>query len=511
MNRDGQTTSLWQATGPEHQPQNSWSPETVYDAIIVGAGITGLTTALLLQEQGKKCIIAEVHNLGFGTTSGTTAHLNTMMDATYDVVESDFGAEGAKLLHSSARESIERIEGLIGKYGIDCGFSYQPGYLLAQDDKEEKDLEKIVEGATRAGAEAGYSDSVPVPLPFVKAARFERQAQFHATRYLDGLAKAYETAGGVLLHSCVVSKVEFKNQEYAVETSLGSIKGKTLVYATQIPQGINLLHFRCAPYRSYAIACQLSNEDYPQGLAYDMKDPYNYFRTQEVDGRRYLIAGGFDHKTGHGENSERCFTELEAFVKKHFDVASVDYRWSSQYWNASDGLPYIGHVPGADEGTYTGTGYGGNGLIYGTLAGAMISDAILGKENPYADLLKPSRIKPIAGFADFVKENLDVVSQFVGKRFSYQKISMLSELAAGEATLADWEGKKVALYKDDAGKVFAVDPVCPHAKCIVGWNSAERSWDCPCHGARYTPQGEMITGPARHGLTALLWEELDGD
>lgn len=512
MNRDGQTTSLWQDTVPDFKPTNSWSRETEYDAIIVGAGITGLTTALLLQEAGKRCIIAEAHNLGYGTTSGTTAHLNTMLDATYDVVARDFGESGAQLLHRAARESIGQIEALISRHAIDCGFSYQPGYLLAQDEREKDELEKIVEGAVRAGAAVICSDEVPVPLPFVKAARFEDQAQFHATRYLAGLAGAFDAAGGVLLEHAAVSKVTFKEGSYEVETSLGSIRGKTLVYATQIPQGINLLHFRCAPYRSYAMACTLSNPaDYPKGLAYDMKDPYNYFRTQEVDGGSYLIAGGFDHKTGHGDNTEKSFLELEAFVRSRFDVAEVAYRWSSQYWTSADGLPYIGPVPGGDEGTYTGTGYGGNGLIYGTLAGRMLSDAILGRENPYAELLKPSRIKPIAGFMEFVKENLDVVSQFIGKRFSYEKISTLSELAAGEATLADWEGKKVALYKDDAGKVFAVDPVCPHAKCIVGWNSAERSWDCPCHGARFTPQGEMITGPARHGLTPLLWESMDGD
>ena len=511
MNRDGQLHSIWQDTVADYAPANSWNHDTTYDVLIVGAGITGLTTGLLLQRAGKKCIIAEAHNLGFGTTSGTTAHLNTMLDTTYDVAERDFGAEGAKLLHSAAKESIEQIDAFVQELGIDCGFSYQPGYLLAQDEKEAGNLQKIVEGAVRAGAQVSYSDTAPVPLPFVKAARFEGQAQFHATRYLTGLASAYEAAGGILLEHAPVSKVSFKDKIYEVETSLGAIKAQKLVYATHLPQGINLLHFRCAPYRSYAVACKLSDDNYPEGLAYDMKDPYNYFRTQEIDGQPYLIAGGFDHKTGHGENTDQCFRQLEAFVRNHYDVASIDYSWSSQYWTASDGLPYIGQVPGADEGTYTGTGYGGNGLIFGTLAGKMLCDAIMQRENRYADLLKPSRIKPIAGFAEFVKENLDVVSQFINKRFSYEKISTLSELAAGEATLADWEGKKVALYKNEAGKVFAVDPVCPHAKCIVGWNSAEKSWDCPCHGARYTPQGEMITGPARHGLTPLIWEGMDGD
>jgi glycine/D-amino acid oxidase-like deaminating enzyme/nitrite reductase/ring-hydroxylating ferredoxin subunit len=511
MKRDGATRSLWQDTVQDYSPVNGWERETVYDVLIVGAGITGLTTAVKLQQAGKKCIIAEAHSLGFGTTGGTTAHLNTLLDSTYDQVEKDFGEDEARLLHDAARGAINQIADYVERFGIDCGFSYQPGYLLAQNDKETDELQKLVEASVRAGVAVNYADSVPVPLPFVKAARFEDQAQFHATRYLDGLARAYEDAGGVLLYNAAVSKVAKEDEVFTVECSLGTIKSKNLVYATHLPQGINILDFRCAPYRSYAMAVTLSDGNYPQGLAYDMKDPYHYFRTHEVDGKTYAIVGGYDHKTGHEDNTDRCFAELEAYIRGVYDVASVDYRWSSQYYTSADGLPYIGHLPGADAGVYCGTGYEGNGMIHGTVAGQLISDLILGLPNPYTDLFKPSRIKPIAGFTEFVKENFDVVSQFIGKRFSYEKISTLSELAPGQATLADWEGKKVALYKDEKGKVFAVDPVCPHAKCIVGWNSAERSWDCPCHGARYTPQGEMITGPARHGLTPLLWEQMDGD
>jgi nitrite reductase/ring-hydroxylating ferredoxin subunit len=168
-------------------------------------------------------------------------------------------------------------------------------------------------------------------------------------------------------------------------------------------------------------------------------------------------------------------------------------------------------LPGADDGIYTATGFEGNGITLGSMAGKILSDLVLERENAYADLLRPGRIKPIAGFVEFVKENADVVSQFIGKRLSYDRISTLAELAPGSATVAIWEGMKVALYKDEQGKVHALDPVCKHAGCIVAWNNAERSWDCPCHGARYTPHGEMITGPARAGLTPLLWESVEGD
>jgi glycine/D-amino acid oxidase-like deaminating enzyme/nitrite reductase/ring-hydroxylating ferredoxin subunit len=511
MNRDGQQISLWQNTAPTHRPVNSWSRETSYDALIIGAGITGLTTALLLQEQGLKCIVAEAHNVAFGTTGGTTAHLNTMLDTPYNQVAKDFGTDRSKLLRQACAEAISLVKFLSGKYNIDAGFAYRDGFLIAQDEKELDQLTEIVNAATEAGDTVSYTDSIPVPLPFIKAARFEGQAQIHSTRYVSGLAHAYEHAGGVLLEHCVVTNVDKNDELFTADTSLGNIKAKKIVYATHIPPGINILHFRCAPYRSYAMAFRLSTGAYPNGLLYDLKDPYHYFRAQEVDGVQYIIAGGFDHKSGHEPNTEKPFLELEAYLRSIYDIASIDYCWSSQYFNAADGLPYIGHLPGANDGVYVGTGYGGNGMTLGSLAGKMLSDAVLGNENPYADLLSPARIKPIAGFLDFVKENADVVSQFIGKRFAYEKISTLSELAAGEATLADWEGKKVGLYKDEQGKVHAVDPVCPHAKCIVGWNVAERSWDCPCHGARYTPQGEMITGPARKGLTPLLWDSVDGD
>ncbi len=511
MNRDGKQKSIWQETVQAHQPLNSWSRENVYDALIIGAGITGLTTALLLQEEGLRCVVAEAHNIAFGTTGGTTAHLNTMLDTPYNIVERDFSAESARLLRQGCSEAISLVESLTKRHQIDCGFSYQPGYLIAETGKEADELSTIVEAAVRAGDQVAYSDSIPVPIPFIRAARYEGQAQMHATRYVHGLATAYEAGGGVLLQHCVVTNVDSREGIFAATTSLGVVKAKKVVYATHIPPGINILHFRCAPYRSYAMAFRLSSGEYPSGLAYDLKDPYHYFRTQEIEGQQYLIAGGFDHKTGHEENTEQPFRELEAYLRGIYDIASIDYRWSSQYYNAADGLPYIGQLPGAEDDVFVGTGYGGNGMTLGSLAGRILSDLVLERENPYTGLFRPGRIKPIAGFLDFVKENADVVSQFIGKRFAYEKISTLSELAAGEATLADWEGKKVALYKDRQGKVHAVDPVCPHAKCIVAWNRAEETWDCPCHGARYTPQGEMLTGPARKGLTPLLWEGMDGD
>jgi glycine/D-amino acid oxidase-like deaminating enzyme/nitrite reductase/ring-hydroxylating ferredoxin subunit len=509
MKRDGAQLSIWQEGIAAYQPANQWNKGEIYDVLIVGGGISGLSAAILMQLEGKKCILAEAHNLGFGTTGGTTAHLNTMLDTSYDVIEKKFDADAAKLVAAGCREAIDTIESLVNKYNIDCDFEYKPGYMYAETDEEVELLNKIEAAAKRAGIAIGCSDTLPVPFSFKKACRFDLQAQFHITKYLSGLAKAFEQEGGVILQQCMVGKIN-SGEYHTAETTLGEIKAHNVMYATHIPPGINLLHFRCAPYRSYTAAFTLKSGSCPNALVYDLKDPYNYFRTASINGKQYIIGGGFDHKTGHNKNTEQVFRELEAYLRNHFDIGSIDYKWSSQYYISTDGLPYIGKLPGHDT-IYAGTGYIGNGMILGTLSGKIICELISGKESAYAKLFDPSRIKPIAGFTEFVKENADVVSRFIGDRLSYNKIKSLVELAPGEATVTEWEGNTVAMYKEENGKLHILDAVCPHAKCIVAWNNAEKSWDCPCHGARYAPNGALLTGPATHGLTQIKWEDIEGD
>jgi glycine/D-amino acid oxidase-like deaminating enzyme/nitrite reductase/ring-hydroxylating ferredoxin subunit len=508
MKRDGALKSLWQDV-ESYQPGNTWNKDQVYDVLIVGGGITGLTTALLLQTHGKKCILAEAHNIGFGTTGGTTAHLNTVLDSSYKQIEKDFGKEGAQSVASATREAIDLVEGLTAKHNINADFSYEPGFILATNEDEADRLQEIIDASTRAGVVTNVTDHVPISVPFTKACRFEFQGRIHPTKYLNGLARSFEETGGIILQQCVVNNVE-NQQQFVADTSLGEIKADRVVYATHIPPGINILHFRCAPYRSYAQAFTLNSGSYPSGLIYDMKEPYNYYRSQTINGKEYVIAGGFDHKTGQEPNTEKVFTEQEAYYRQFFDIASVEYKWSSEYFTSADGLPYIGTLPGHEK-IYVGTGYSGNGITLGSLAAKMICDQIMDCDNKYRDLFNPSRIKPIAGFAEFVRENADVVSQFISKRLSFEKISTLVELAPGQASIAEWEGHKVALYKDEQGYVHAVDPVCPHAKCIVSWNSAEKSWDCGCHGSRFACNGSLLTGPARTDLTQVKWEDIEGD
>ncbi len=507
MKRDGATISLWQSGMPDYFSQSYSLTGQVYDVIIVGGGITGISTGLLLQKAGKKCLIAEAKSIGFGTTGGTTAHLNTIMDSPYTEIEKNFGDDNAQLLCSAAKQAIDLVEKNIADHNMDCGFSRQPGYLFSQDEKQAKELEDIFKASKKAGCDVVYSDSIPVPVKFNKAVIFKKQAQFHPSEYLYLLAKAFEDAGGTLLEGCRVTGVK-ENATLEIESERGKINAKFLIYATHVPPGVNLLHFRCAPYRSYAMAVKLKDKNYPDGLAYDMYDPYHYYRTQEIDGEEYLIAGGEDHKTAHIENTEECFGKLESYLRKYFDIEEVSFKWSSQYFQSTDGLPYIGHLPGNPSNVYVATGFGGNGMTYGHVAAKVLTDLIVSGKSPYEKLFNPNRVKPVAGFTDFVKEAADVVGIFIGKWFSSTKINELAEIAPGEAKVVKYESHSIALYKDDNGGIHAVNPACTHINCKVAWNSAEKSWDCPCHGSRFDIDGEMLTAPARKNLEKIDLSEM---
>lgn len=248
---------------------------------------------------------------------------------------------------------------------------------------------------------------------------------------------------------------------------------------------------------------KLKNNKYPDGLAYDMVDPYHYYRTHEVDGQKYLVAGGEDHKTAHQPNTEECFRKLESYLQKYFDIEEVSFKWSSQFFVPADGLPYIGHLPGNPDNIFVATGFGGNGMTYSHATALVLTDIILKGKSKYEKLFNPNRIKPVAGFENFVKEAADVVAKFIGDRFAKTKIKDLVELAPGEAKVVKYEGDSIALYKDEKGGLHAVNPACTHINCIVGWNTAEQTWDCPCHGSRFSMDGEVLNAPARKDLEKI--------
>ncbi len=507
--RDSSTLSLWQKALDNTPVQTANASDTIYDVIIIGAGITGITTALLLQQQGKNCIILEGHNVGYGTTGGTTAHINTFFDSTYPEIESDFSGEAAVLVANAGKQALQKISSLVATHQIDCDLETKIGYLFSQDDKQTKQLEEILESSKKAGVEVKESQQNGVPVEFQKSIEFASQAQFHPIKYISALAAEFIRLGGIISKNTFIKEVKTESHIHFASTDDKEFKAHHLVWATHVPPGVNQFSFRCAPYRSYVLGIKLKDgSEYPKGLSYDMQEPYHYFRSHQVEGDEILILGGADHKTGHG-NPEEAFSELEEYAHKYFNIESIAYRWSSQYYVPVDGLPYIGPMNSVEENIYVATGFNGNGMTWGTIAGQVISDTILGAENPYSELLKPSRMKPVAGFTEFIKENADVAYHFITDRFKSEDIDSLSELKRGEGKVIDYKGEKMAVYKDEKGLVTALHPTCTHAGCTVIFNAAEKSWDCPCHGGRFDLDGKVITGPPRKDLPAVVLSSLN--
>lgn len=476
-------------------------PIDTLDVVVVGAGITGLSTGLRLRNAGLTCMVMDAKNIGFGTTSGTSAHINTILELSYDRMISKFGEEDAKLVARGALEACEHIRQMAKLHAPACNWLERDAYMFAKDEDQANELDKIVQGTQAVGLPGGIVDHMPFPGTFVKAARFTGQAQFHPARYIHGLATAFKAAGGVLMEGCRVLEVEPKDEALEIATESGPVRARHLVYATHIPPGVNILHFRNAPYRSYVLSARLRVEtELPAALVYDMEDPYHYYRTEDVDGDRLLIAGGCDHKTGHEEDTTQRFQELEAHVRGLFSVEAVTHQWSSQYFEPADGLPYIGKLPMADDRIYVATGFSGNGMTLGTLASIVIADLITTKSSPYEEVFDPARVSVVAGFANFVKEAADVVGHLAAAPFPAKPMAELDELTNGEGRVVRHDGRSIAVHRDEQGRLHAVDPACSHIKCTVAWNRAERSWDCPCHGSRFSVDGDVLTAPSRKPL-----------
>jgi len=501
MNRDGARKSVWQQDIKSFSSGDYTSG--IFDVAIVGGGITGVTTAFNLQKAGKNCILLEAANIGFGTTGGTTAHLNDFFETSFAEAMRFHGEENAHLFKECGFDAMRIIETNVSENAIDCDFEKKSAHMFAMNDRQVEQLEEIVEGSRRVGHEMNYIDEIEFPFPFKKAVEVPNQGQFHSIKYIRALLEIFLRSGGTILEDCICESHEEGEDTVTLSTSRGTISARHVVYATHTPPGINMLHFMIAPYRSYVIAFSLKNKSYPAKLGYDLDEPYHYYRTHEINGEQLLIAGGEDHKTGQVQDTGERFSKLENYVRSYFDVDRILYSWSSQYYEPVDGFPYIGVLPGSGGRIFTGTGFRGNGMMFGTLSAKIIADLILTGSSRYEKMFSPSRIKPIAGFTDFVKEQTAVAVDFIKDKLFADRVGSLAEIQEGEAKVVKYEGQMYAVYKETSGRLHVLKSTCPHAKCEVRWNGAEISWDCPCHGSRFNVNGRMLTGPSVRGLTRV--------
>jgi glycine/D-amino acid oxidase-like deaminating enzyme/nitrite reductase/ring-hydroxylating ferredoxin subunit len=500
------TTSLWKATtsSPKY---DSLTGDVRVDVAIVGAGITGLTAAILLKERGKRVAVIEKGSVASGESGHTTAHLTEAVDARYYYIARKFNPEAARLVAQASRASIEQIASFVERFSIDCRFRRVPGYLYTETRNKVAELKKEAAAASEAGVSARFVEEVPLPFATRGAVLFENQAQFHPREYLLALASRIPGDGSHLFDETYVTEIT-EGDPCIVETKTGRVLAGAVFQASDVPiEGFTSLFLKDAPYRTYAIAYE-AKDNPADGLFWDTADPYHYTRWQDTDEGRFMIVGGEDHKVGHETETDSCFERLNDYTAQRFGAQTERYRWSGQVIESADGLPFIGK----SGKIYVSTGYAGQGMTFGTVGGMIVADLITGAANAWADLFDVKRMHARGAVKDLVSENADFPRRIIVDRIARRNVETrdLFDVKANEGKIVSVEGRKLAVHRDASGCLHAVSSVCTHMKCDVAWNQAEKSWDCPCHGSRFGVDGGVIHGPATQALQRVEIEERDG-
>jgi glycine/D-amino acid oxidase-like deaminating enzyme/nitrite reductase/ring-hydroxylating ferredoxin subunit len=475
------------------------------EVCVIGAGIAGLMSAYQLQLAGKSVIVLDDQTVASGESGRTTAHLTYAIDTRYHDLIRTHGMEAARMIAESHRTAIDTLEKITAVESIDCDFERLDGYLFSSDGSSIDELREEEEALRRLSITGPECiDLNPLPLDSGAALKFPNQAQFHPLKFLTGLAERFVRKGGrIFSYAHATEFVEGDPIRVQIEAGY-SVVARDVIVAAHTPVNDRIkIHTKQAPYRTYAIATEVPFGYVPRGLYWDTASPYHYVRYQ---GPNALIIGGEDHKTGQGEVFKERFQNLLRWTRqKIFKEAVVRLEWSGQILEPNDGVALIGKNPYDKHNVYIATGFSGNGMTYGTIAGLLLRDLVLGRENPWADYYEPSR-KRFAAAGDFLSENLNVARQYATWA-SGGDVKTLEEIPPGEGAVVRKGIHKLAVFRDETGHFHARSAKCTHLGCAVRWNSAEKSWDCPCHGSRFEISGKVINGPAVTPLAPLEEDE----
>jgi glycine/D-amino acid oxidase-like deaminating enzyme/nitrite reductase/ring-hydroxylating ferredoxin subunit len=486
------------------------------DVCVVGAGIAGLSTAYQLARAGARVVVLDEGPIGRGETGRTSAHLSNALDDRYEWLERVHSPERARLAAESHAAAIDCIEAICREESIECGFERVDGFLFAHDARHQAELDRELEAAERAGVEVDREGASC--FPFFDAGpclRFRRQAIFHPLRYLAGLARAVMRRGGAIHTGARVVDVESASPcrvitDHEAGRPGGAVLAERVVMATNVPVHARFaIHTKQMAYRSYIAAFEVPAGSVPNALYWDTDDPYHYIRVAPAaDGALdHLIVGGEDHRTGQDEQAPRRWQRLEAWTRARFPMAgAVASCWSGQIIEPVDGLAYIGRSPGLNHpGVFLATGDSGNGLTHGTIAGMLLRDLIVGRDNPWDEVYDPGRVLPRA-LPRLARDNLNVAAQYADWLRGGEAHSA-AEVAPGSGAVVREGWKPIAVYRDESGAVALRSAVCTHLGGVVSWNPAERTWDCPCHGSRFDRFGHVLNGPATRDLAPVESEK----
>ncbi|MCU4752925.1 FAD-dependent oxidoreductase [Halobacteria archaeon AArc-curdl1] len=503
-----ETESMWLATTPttDYPPLEE---ETSVDVAVVGGGITGLTAAITLKKAGRTVAVIESDRVVESTTGHTTAKLTSQHGLIYEKLRSGFGEEKAKQYADANEAAIDEVGRRVEADGIECNFRRTSAYTYATSSKDVQQLREEARTARSVGLPASFVTETPLPFDDAVegAVRFDDQAEFHPRRYLLSVADSIHGDGSVIYETTRALDVE-PGSPCRVETERGEVVADDVVVATHFPFFDRAGYFsRMHPHRAYLLAARV--EESLEGMYYSTDSPPATIRSHPAlgeGGEELLIAGGQSHKPGlDGPEASERYRRCEDFLREHFTVESIEYRWSTMDYSSIDSVPFIGRIDPRSRRVYVGTGFNGWGMSGGTAAGLILADLITDGDSPWADVFDPQRLPPRSAAKSFLEENATVGGSFVGDRIK----ALLAALEGrgsngvperGNARVVRRAGRPTGLYRDEDGTVHAVSAICPHMDCIVRWNDAERTWDCPCHGSRFTYEGDVLSGPALEGL-----------
>ncbi|MCC2632772.1 MAG: hypothetical protein K0S48_658 [Ramlibacter sp.] len=465
------------------------------DVLIIGGGITGVTLANLLAEQKTankpKVVLLEADEIGSGTTGHSTGNLYETVSGGMREIVSRWGGDVARQVANERRAAVAFIEERCSHLP-DVGFR-RCSLVQWADQAHANDMQEEFDALRAAGCAVERTTSVPSPLPPAEGdvLVLPGQAQFQPQDYVAALARrAAEAGASIHEHSRVL---ELDTRAKRAVTASGSVTAKEIIVATHSPKGVHLVHTEMPVHREYGIAMEWDAGTPPGPGTFWWKAAEQLsIRTTQSGGRHYLVCAGQEHKVGI-HNAKAGLIALEALARRHFGDRAITHRWSAQNYRGADALPYIGR---GHDGCFMATGFATDGLTWGTVAARLIAAELLGHKAAFADVVRPGRFSPVKGAKNILEENALVAKQLVKDYLTGGQKEKLSSLAPGDSAIVDAEGETFAAYRAPDGELFAVSQVCTHVGCKVHWNSVETSWDCPCHGSRFRPDGTVIEGPA---------------
>jgi len=481
-----------------------------YDVVVIGAGITGIVAAHYLKESGRTVCVLEKDRVGAGETGHTSAHLTYVTDKRFKGLINTFGDEGAELAWRGGQFAIDLVESLVFEYNIDCDFKRVPGFLVGDFEGRFDDLFQIEREADFAN-DRGFNTQLLQRVPYFNCPGMvaPNQALFHPTKFLQAVAETIPGDGSDIFENSEVHSVQ--NEPLSVTVNEATVTCDQIIIATHLPirgtfseMFASLFQSRLTPYSSYVLQAKVNKGILPEALFWDTRTPYRYLRVDAGEDHDNVIFGGCDHKTGQLDDTDSSYRDLESTLNKIIPHARIDARWSGQVIESNDGLPYIGEIT---EHQFIATGFAGNGLTFGVLAAVMARDYVAGAENAWSDLFSAKRHRVIGGTWRHLIENMDFPFYYLKDRLLPVPNGSPDQLLPHEGKVFQINGEAVACARDRSGILHQCSAICTHLGCHVHWNSAEETWDCPCHGSRFQIDGEVIAGPAEKPLQAYHSEK----